>query len=85
VVDVGNRKDRRVAGIDVSAALDHGAEIERDLPIVIVPHQALDQENRSEAHAARDWLRVVQPRCGVNDHIPRRQLDLLAAADRLRE
>jgi hypothetical protein len=41
VVDVGNRKDRRVAGIDVSDALDRDVEIERDLPIVIVSHQAL--------------------------------------------
>jgi hypothetical protein len=55
-------RDRRVAGIDVSDALDHGAEIEGDLPIVIIPHQALDPENRSEAHTARDWLRVVRAR-----------------------
>jgi hypothetical protein len=46
--------------------------IERDLPIVLVPHQAMDPENRSAAHTARDWLRVVPARCGVNDRIPRR-------------
>ncbi len=40
------------------------------VPIVIVPHQALDPENRGEAHTARDWLHVVQARCRVNDHIP---------------
>jgi hypothetical protein len=28
--------------------------------------KALDPENRSEAHAARDWLRAVQARCGVD-------------------
>ena len=72
MVDVANRKDRRFAGIDVSDALDRDVEIEKDLPIVIFPHQALDPENRGEAHTARDWLHVVQARCGVNDHIPRR-------------
>ena len=50
--------------------LDRDVEIEKDLPIVIFPHQALDPENRGEAHTARDWLHVVQARCGVNDHIP---------------
>ena len=48
-------RDRRGAGIDVSDALDRDVEIERDLPIVIVAHKALDPENRGEAHTARDW------------------------------
>lgn len=43
---------------------DGPVEIERDLPIVIVPHQALDPENRGEAHTARDWLHVVQADAG---------------------
>jgi hypothetical protein len=42
LVDVVNRKNRRVAGIDVSDALDRDVEIERDLPMVIILYQALD-------------------------------------------
>jgi hypothetical protein len=52
-------------GLTASDAPDRDVEIERDLPIVIVPHQALDPENRGEAHTAREWLHVVQARCGV--------------------
>ena len=70
-IDAAFRDRAKCAEISLSA-LDRDVEIEKDLPIVIFPHQALDPENRGEAHTARDWLHVVQARCGVNDHIPRR-------------
>jgi len=49
MVDAGKRKDRGVVGIEFSDALDRDVEIEKDLPIVIVPHQALDPEDRCQA------------------------------------
>ena len=38
---------------------DGPVEIEKNLPIDIVPHQVLNPENRGEAHTAGDWLHAA--------------------------
>jgi hypothetical protein len=49
-------------GLTVSDALDSDVEIEKDLPIVIVPHQAPDPDARGEAYTPHDsgsaWCRL---------------------------
>jgi hypothetical protein len=45
----------RIEGLlefDVSDALDRDVEIEKDLPILIVPRQAQDPENRARRNRA---------------------------------